>query len=190
MRDARSDGPSGAVMTKPPRAAQRHTGGPESPCLGTRLLHQRPIPAPRDRSHPERSVRRARSRRISCLPKSVVRAQEILRLRCFAPALRMTRVLGAGIERQALERARPPSQRDHRARQQSVHHPQPGFRVFPGVPRVSGAPSPHPHDAVRGVAAAPGFPARMLQGRGSRVVSCGQVRPARERRWTTTSGGC
>ena len=42
--------------------------------------------------HPERSPRRGRSRRISCRPGRVVRAPEILRLRCCAPSLRMTGV--------------------------------------------------------------------------------------------------
>jgi len=42
--------------------------------------------------HPERSARRAWRRRISCLPSRFFRAPEILRLRCFAPPLRMTRV--------------------------------------------------------------------------------------------------
>ena len=52
-------------------------------------------PPPTIACHPERSTRRVRSRRISCVPDSLSRAQEILRLRCCAPALRMTQGVGA-----------------------------------------------------------------------------------------------
>ena len=95
-------GSSGKARTLPGPSCQvgcRDSGAPGRMC-GERRDDAIPAPGARTRvrsqasphdCHPERNARRAWRRRISFVPSSLFRAPEILRLRCCAPPLRMTR---------------------------------------------------------------------------------------------------
>ena len=100
-------GSSGKVRTLPGPSCQvgcRDSGAPGRMCGERRdgairasgaSANVRSQAPPHD-CHPERNARRAWRRRISCVPDSLSRAPKILRLRCCAPALRMTTFVGGG----------------------------------------------------------------------------------------------
>ncbi len=86
---AAADG-SPSDADRPDRSTQSRWGQRGTGALRGRSRRRGRLPVATPPCHPERSPRRGRSRRISCLPDRLPRAPEILRLRGCAPALRMT----------------------------------------------------------------------------------------------------